>query len=62
MLEYIAFVYEDSMMKCSENCIGDEGDRERISNTGGLSDKSTLYTCAQYPDKTIFNNQYTLKQ
>jgi hypothetical protein len=37
ILKYIASVWEDSMMKCTENCwlIREQGDRERVSNREG---------------------------
>jgi hypothetical protein len=37
ILKYIAFAYEDSITKCTESCwiMGEEGDRERVSNRWG---------------------------
>jgi hypothetical protein len=41
--KYIIYAYENSIMKCTKNCL-ESGGGIRKSNRGGKFDQSTLYT------------------
>jgi hypothetical protein len=56
-------LYEDNIMKCTVNCwiIGEQGERERVSNSGELIQFFLFLQC-EIPRWNPLNKQYTFKK